>query len=92
MTEPDFGTAALLSEPTNYAVVQLPQRKSPGVVFQGDSLHALRQELHALCSIEDPAELRSEAAVLAKNLDDIVSWYVEVVARQGGALPFDVTE
>ncbi len=92
MTKPDFGTAALLSEPTNHAVFQLPQREFPGVVFQGDSLHALRQELHALCSIEDPAELRSEAAVLAKSLDDILSWYVDVVARQGGSLPFDVTE
>ncbi len=31
----------LLSGPTNYAVVQLPGRKFPGVVIQGDSLHAM---------------------------------------------------
>lgn len=33
--------AKLLTDPTNYAVVQLPGRKYPGVVFQSDSLHAL---------------------------------------------------
>jgi hypothetical protein len=33
--------AKLLSEPKNYAIVQLPQRRFPGVVFQGDSLNIL---------------------------------------------------
>ncbi len=33
--------AKLLTEPTNYAIGQLPGRKYPGVVFQRDSLHAL---------------------------------------------------
>jgi hypothetical protein len=31
----------LLTDPTNYAIVQLPGRNFPGVVFQGDSVHAL---------------------------------------------------
>jgi hypothetical protein len=31
----------LLTDPTNYAILQLPGRKYPSVVFQGDSLHAL---------------------------------------------------
>jgi hypothetical protein len=34
-------TAKLLTETSNYAVVQLPGRQYPGVVFQGDSIHAL---------------------------------------------------
>ncbi|WP_430426199.1 DUF6959 family protein [Phenylobacterium sp.] len=31
----------MLSEATNFAVVQLPGRAYPGVVFQGDSLASL---------------------------------------------------
>ncbi len=33
--------AKLLTSSTNYAVVQLPDRKFPGVVIPGDSLHNL---------------------------------------------------
>jgi len=33
--------AELLPPPRNHAVVQLPERKFPGVVFQGDSLNSL---------------------------------------------------
>ena len=32
-------TAKLLTEPSNYAVVQLPGTAFPGVVFQGESSH-----------------------------------------------------
>ncbi len=38
-------TAKLLTPPTNYAVVQLPDRAFPGVVFQGDSLYIVSQKL-----------------------------------------------
>ena len=37
--------AEVRSEPTNYAVVQLPGRQFPGVVFQGDTLHVLAHSL-----------------------------------------------
>jgi len=38
-------TAKLLTPATNYAVVQLPKRAFPGVVFQGDSLHVILQKV-----------------------------------------------
>jgi hypothetical protein len=47
-------SAKLLSKPTNYAVVQLPDRQFPGVVMQGDSLHALVRELGELLRLAEP--------------------------------------
>jgi Family of unknown function (DUF6959) len=44
MAEPISEHAELLTPPGNYAVVQLPGRKFPGVVFQGDSLAALCEQ------------------------------------------------
>ncbi|MEG3086754.1 DUF6959 family protein [Sphingomonas sp. PB4P5] len=46
----------LLSEPSNYAVVQLPGRPFPGVVFQADSLQALIADLHAVMAETDADE------------------------------------
>ena len=40
----------LLSEPTNYAVVHLPGRAFPGVVFQGDSLDGIIADLEEVVS------------------------------------------
>jgi hypothetical protein len=43
----------LLSPPANFAVVQLPGRNFPGVVFQGDTLFSLVNELNVmLCLLE----------------------------------------
>jgi len=38
-------SAALLTDSGNYAVVQLPRRKFPGVVFQGDSTRNILVQL-----------------------------------------------
>ena len=89
MTAPDFGTAALLSEPANYAVIQLPGRRFPGVVFQGDSLHALRESVAALTAIQDADELKQEATAIVRDLDKILEGYVDVVRTRGRSLPFD---
>lgn len=40
--------ASLLTRPQNYAVVQLPGRKYPAVVVQGDSLNAFLQRIMAM--------------------------------------------
>jgi predicted RNase H-like HicB family nuclease len=39
------GIAKLLTNAENYAVVQLPGRQFPGVVFQGDSIRTLISQL-----------------------------------------------
>jgi hypothetical protein len=41
-------SAALLTDSGNYAVVQLPRRKFPGVVFQGDSTRNILAQLERI--------------------------------------------
>lgn len=81
----------LLTEPSNYAVVQLPDRKYPGVVFQGDSLNALTQQvrdaLRAASRHNDEdlnAELEEALALLQAAQDRLKT----VCAQEGVELPF----
>ncbi len=88
MDKPDYGSATLLTEPHNYAVVQLPGRKFPGIVFQGDSLYSLCEEVRTLSSQSDPGEVRADAARLSRDLDELLHSYVTAVSERGGSLPF----
>jgi hypothetical protein len=83
--------AKLLTDPTNYAVVQLPGRKYPGVVFQGDSLHILvvqmRNALTAAAKHGDDdlnAELEDALGLLSAAETQLKS----VCAAEGVALPW----
>ena len=83
--------ARLLTEPSNYAVVQLPDRKYPGVVFQGDSLNALILQLRDALRVanghkdeELNAELEDVLALLQSAQDRLKI----VCAREGVELPF----
>ncbi len=87
------GIAKLLTDPENYAVVQLPGRQFPGIVFQGDSIHALISHLKGAldaarkhaddelnADLEDALELLSGAERKLKSVCD----------REGVALPWPV--
>jgi hypothetical protein len=83
--------ARLLTEPTNYAIVQLPDRKFPGVVFQGDSIHALLQQIRdALSSARKHGdddlnmELEDAIALLSAAEERLKA----VCAQEGIELPF----
>jgi hypothetical protein len=81
----------LLSPPTNYAVVHLPGRKFPGVVFQGDSLHNLLHsitELRRLTEKYSDDEVETSLAELAETLGDVVQFYEKVCSDRGIALPY----
>jgi hypothetical protein len=58
----------LLSSATNYAVVQLPGRRFPGVVIQGDSLHGILQRLAKLRELAITHRDDEELAVGLTNL------------------------
>ncbi|MDM9622451.1 hypothetical protein [Rhizobium sp. S96] len=83
--------AKLLTPAHNFAVVQLPERKFPGVVFQGDSLHSIvtqianMQKLLATGQLEDLSE---EFEFLLKDLFDIQADYEQVCSTQGIGLPY----
>lgn len=81
----------LLSQPANYAVVQLPGRKFPGVVFQGDSLHNLFHvvvELRRLTEKYSDEEVEASLAKLAATLGEVVQHYERVCSDRGISLPY----
>jgi hypothetical protein len=63
--------AKLLSDATNYAVVQLPGRQFPEVVFQGDSLNNIIGLVAALqTGDDDPTDLVDELLAILKAAQD----------------------
>jgi predicted RNase H-like HicB family nuclease len=86
-------TAKLLTEPSNYAVVQLPGRQYPGVVFQGDSIHALlaqlKNALDAARKYSDD-ELNAELEDAVELLVGIESKLKSLCEREGIPSPYPV--
>ncbi|MBP6014244.1 MAG: hypothetical protein KBA31_18595 [Alphaproteobacteria bacterium] len=86
-----MNSALLLSEPINFAVVQLPGRRFPGVVVQGDTLHSILAELKAvrssaiLVSGED-AEVGLDDPIA--TLEQASSFYEKVCRDNNIALPY----
>jgi hypothetical protein len=83
--------AELLSPPTNSAVVQLPGRKFPGVVVQGDTLNALIMQLtrmRELLAANHLSELSEELEDLRDHLAGRRSHYEIVCASHGIGLPY----
>lgn len=81
----------LLSRPANYAVVQLPGRKFPGVVFQGDSLHSLLQSITELCQLTEKYGddgVAASLAELSESLSEVVQLYEKVCSDRGIPLPY----
>ncbi len=71
----------LLSKPTNFAVVQLPQRQYPGVVIQGDTLASCVSQLTRMKSLldtNDLDELRYEINELDEMLSGALAFYQKV--------------
>jgi hypothetical protein len=72
----------LLSPATNYAVVQLPGRAFPGVVFQGDSLDNLIAELEE--ALSDSEGLTD----VVERLKGVRRHYEAVCRKEGVGLPY----
>lgn len=83
-----MAVADLLSEPTNFAVVHLPGRAFPGVVFQGDSLDALIADLESVASTPDAAEKEAILADVLDRLRNVQGHYEAVLERLGIRLPY----
>lgn len=83
--------AKVMSTATNYAVVQLPGRNYPGVVVQGDSLHALLLQVEGirkLAAKHTDSELAAEVANLHDVLLDATTHFEMVCRRAGVGLPY----
>jgi predicted RNase H-like HicB family nuclease len=83
--------ARLLTPPYNFAVVQLPERQYPGVVFQGDTLHSILAdvgEMQKLLVNRELAQLSEELQSLLEKLSAIQNSYEHVCFEQGLGLPY----
>ncbi|WP_275787937.1 DUF6959 family protein [Pararhizobium gei] len=84
-------TAELFTQPHNFAVVQLPERNYPGVVFQGDSLHCLLRdvtELQKLLKDGNLDELSENIEHLKSDLANIQNSYERVCYARKIELPY----
>ncbi len=84
-------TVKLLSSPVNYAVVQLPGRKYPGVVFQGDSLNSLHGRLCNVLKLLDnthSGELLAEINGICEDLSQAKAFYEDVCRIHKIELPY----
>ena len=85
------GSARLLSPPYNYAVVQLPERRFPGIVFQGDSVSGWLLELEEVEASLAEADLDMANETLRdmhRRLSGLLKGYEAICHREGLGLPY----
>jgi hypothetical protein len=84
-------SAQILEVGSNGAVVQLPERKFPGVVIQGDSLSILVSEVEELRrSLEKNEESEAIASLdlIERHLKERLAFYESVLAKHRIELPY----
>ena len=84
-------SAKILEVGGNGAVVQLPERKFPGLVVQGDSLAILAsnvEELRESIAKKDSSEVEASLAMLERSLNERVEFYESVLAKHQIQLPY----
>jgi 3-hydroxymyristoyl/3-hydroxydecanoyl-(acyl carrier protein) dehydratase len=86
-------TLELLSEHTNSAVVRLPDRRFPGVVIPGDSLHILHSLMKSIIARCAENQVDGETpADLAREAQQILAGYLRVyetaLQAHGYTLPY----
>jgi len=83
--------AELLGPPINFAVIQLPERKFPGVVVQGDTLwNLLRQVERANKYLNDGAlkDASEEMNDVGVQLADALKYFEKICLERGIMLPY----
>ncbi len=87
------GQADILSHIPNSGIVQLPGRRFPGIVMQGDTLSNLfegaRFLLHEFRDRRDE-ERYYETLMIAEGLQAQLQHYEETLARIGSQLPYTI--
>ncbi len=84
-------TVEAFTEPVNYAVVRLPERKFPGVVVQGDSLwsiFSLAQEAKQALAEGQTVDAQQSLSELCEHLGAVVRQYEKLLGEHGIELPY----
>jgi hypothetical protein len=85
------GVVKLLAVPSNFAVVQLPGRRFPGVVMQGDTLSDYVTTLSEVLGSLDETEQEEayfEVLRLKEQLENALDHYEQVCSNNGIELPY----
>lgn len=83
--------AELLGRPVNSAAVQLPERKYPGVVVQGDMLNSLvrrLEEMGNLAKTKQLEDLETEIEEMREQLSSARDYYEVICAEHRVELPY----
>lgn len=78
----------VLSRPRGFAVVQLSDRPSPGVVLQGETLHYLSKELEEALTDTDEQRRTATLSMAIQSLRQIQTHYEEVLRRENITIPY----
>lgn len=80
----------ILSDEPNMAVLRHPGRRFPGVLVQGDTLHALLGQASDALVMLGPEDLAAANALgdLKSRLETLLEHYEAVMAAHGLELPF----
>ena len=87
-------SAPILAEVPNSGIVQLPGRRFPGVVVQGDSLSSMFDELSS--ALGHAKDRRDEEAyyatfAVASQLQDLLAAYENTLGAIGSSLPYSAS-
>ncbi|TWT17112.1 hypothetical protein FQY83_17385 [Luteimonas marina] len=86
-----IATVEILSDQSNAAVMRHPERRFPGILVQGDSLHALCLQADLVCAAAKSSltpEAYGEANDLRNKLWGYLSHYKVVLGEHQLPLPF----
>ena len=81
----------LYTPQSNYAVLRLPERNSPGVVFQGDSLHNIISDLGEALAFSkkyNDEDLNETLKAIIDSLQKIKYSYELTLEKEGISLPY----
>jgi len=84
-------SAKILEVGVNGAVVQLPERKFPGLVIQGDSLSILLsnvEDMRDAIKKRDESEIAALLEMIERQLKERVTFYESVLAKHRIELPY----
>ena len=81
----------IYSDATNAVVLRHPERRYPGCLVQGDSLHGLVKSLEVVQKESQAlsADVADELADVSRTLVDLLANYAAILTAHGIDLPFN---
>ena len=79
----------IYSDATNAAIIRHPDRRFPGVLIQGDTLHSIARQVDEICRGASPDSMAfEEADDLRARLWGLVNHYKATLEAHALELPF----